>query len=84
VKDIEKDLIGNDPLKGFETDIDTKKSDEAKSYTFETIPPEKVNPARREFEIWQLGQEELKEDEITRNETGQIVPGNTKPSQRKF
>ena len=83
-KDIEKDLIENDPSEGFETDMDTQKSDEAKNDSFETIDPEKDNPGRKEFEIVQLGQKELKEDELTRNESCHSAPGNTKPSQRKF
>jgi hypothetical protein len=53
-------------------------------HTFETIAPEKDNPVQREFEIRHPGREELKEDEITREETGNGAPGNTKPSQRKF
>jgi len=32
--------------------------------------PEKDNPVRKEFEIGQLGYQELKEDELTRNEAG--------------
>ena len=64
--------------------MDTEKSDETQNGSFETIAPEKDNHVKKEFEIGQLGREESKEDEITRNETGQIVPGNTKPSQRKF
>jgi hypothetical protein len=52
--------------------------------SFETIAPEKDNPVGREFEIGQLGQQELQEDEITRNETGNVSAGNTKSSQRKF
>jgi hypothetical protein len=39
VKDIEKDLIENDPLKRFQTDIDTKKDDENENDSFETIEP---------------------------------------------
>lgn len=83
-KDIEKDLIDNDPSQGFETDIDTEKSDKDQSDTFETIEPEQDNPARKEFEIGQLGSEELREDERTRDETGNGAPGHDKPSQRKF
>ena len=64
--------------------MDTQKSNEAQNDSFETITPEKENPVRKEFEIGQLGREELKEDELTRDETGQGAPGNTKPSQRKF
>ena len=60
--------------------MDTQNSDEAESDKFETIAPEKDNPVKREFEIGQLGNQELKEDEITRNEPGQGAPGNTKPS----
>ena len=61
-----------------------KKSNEAQNDSFETIAPEKDNHIKKEFEIGQLGNQELQEDEITRNETGQIAPGNTKPFQRKF
>lgn len=82
-KDIEEDLIENDPSEGFETDIDTDKNNEDENDFFETIEPEKDNPARREFEIGQLGNEQLQEDESTRDETGG-APGNQKPSQRKF
>lgn len=83
-KDIEKDLIDNDPSQGFETDIDTQNSDEAQSDTFETIEPEEDNPVKKEFEIGQLGLEELKEDELTRDATDGGAPGHDKPSQRKF
>ena len=62
-KHIEKDLIENDPLKGSQTDRNTQKSDEAENDSFETIEPEKDNPVRREFEIGQLGNEELKDDD---------------------
>lgn len=50
--------------------MDTHKSDEAESVSFETIETEKDNPVEREFEIGELGNQELKEDELTRNETG--------------
>ena len=70
MKDIEKDLIENNPLKGSQTDIDTKRSDEAQSDSLETIAPEMDNPVQREFKIGQLGQEEIKEDELTVEETG--------------
>ena len=83
-KDIEKDLIENDPSQGFETDIDTQKSNEAESASFEIIEPEKDNPVQREFEIGELGNDALKEDEITRNETGDGKLHNNKPSGRKF
>ena len=63
--------------------MDTQKSDEAENDSFETIAPENDNPVRKEFEIGQLGQQELQEDESTRDETGG-APGNAKPSQRKF
>jgi hypothetical protein len=39
-------------------DIDTQRSDEAQSAPFVTIAPEK-NPVKGEFEIGQLGNEEL-------------------------
>jgi hypothetical protein len=61
VKDIEKYLIENDPPKGSQTDRNTQNSDEAQSDNFETTEPEKDNPARRELEIGQLGQQVLKE-----------------------
>ena len=64
--------------------MDTNKSDEDEIDTFETMAPEKDNSVKKEFEIGQLGNEELKEDEITRNETAHSAPGNIKPSQRKF
>ena len=83
-KDIEKDLTENDPSEGFETDMDTQSSGEAQNDSFETIEPEKDNPVQKEFEIGQLGNQELKEDELTRDETGNGSPGNIKPSQRKF
>ncbi|MDW8848622.1 hypothetical protein SD960_00855 [Flavobacterium sp. MMLR14_040] len=82
-QDIEKDLIENDPSEGFETDLDTQNSDEDESASFETIEPEKDNPVNREFEIGRLGNEELKEDELTRDESHH-GGYNNKPSQRKF
>ncbi|MFD1605272.1 hypothetical protein ACFSJW_01620 [Flavobacterium artemisiae] len=66
-----------------ETDIDTQNSSEAQSGSFETTQPDQDNPVSREFEIGQLGSEELQEDESTRDETGG-ARGNIKPSQRKF
>jgi len=83
-KDIEEDLLHNDPSEGFETDVDNQRSDEAESNSFETIKPDQDNPANKEFEIGQLGNEELKEDELTRDESRQGVSRNNKPSQRKF
>ena len=83
MKDIEKDLIENAPSKGSQTDMDTNKSDEAENDSFETIAPEKDDPVKKEFEIGQLGQEELQEDESIRDETTG-APDTTKPSQRKF
>jgi len=82
-KEIEKDLTENDPSNGFETDMDTNKGDEAENDSFETIEPDQDNPVEKEFEIGQLGNQELKEDESTRDETDG-APGNQKPSQRKF
>lgn len=55
------------PLKGSQRDMDIQKSNEAQNDSFETIAPEKDNPARREFEIGQFGNDELKDDELTRN-----------------
>lgn len=76
-KDIEENLINNDPSEGFETDIDTAGSDK-------TIKPDHDNPIHKEFEIGELGNEQLKEDELTRNETGNSAVHYYKPSQRKF
>lgn len=45
---------------------------------------EEDNPVNKEFEIGQLGKQELKEDELTRDETANGSLGNTKPSQQKF
>ena len=78
MKDIEKDPIENDPSKGSQTDMDTQRSDEDETDKFQTIEPEKDNRVRKEFEIRQLGNEELKEDELTRDETGG-APGNHNP-----
>jgi len=80
VKDIEKDLIEN----GSQTDRNTQKGDEVQNDSFETIAPHKDNPVRKEFEIGNLGNQELKEDEITRDESRNGSPGIIKPSQRKF
>lgn len=82
-QDIELDLINYDPSEGFETDI-TAEGDKTESGTFETIEPDQDNPVNKEFEIGELGNEELKEDEITRDETGNGALRNNKPSQRKF
>jgi hypothetical protein len=54
--------------------MDTHKGDEPQSATFETIEPEKDNPARRKFEIGQPGREELQEDERARDESRHIRP----------
>lgn len=83
-QDIEEDLKHNDPSEGFETDIDTTGRDEAESEAFETIQPDQDNPVHKEFEIGQLGNEALREDELTRDETGNGATRNYKPSQRKF
>jgi len=64
--------------------MDTQRSNEVQNDPFETIEPEKDNPVRKEFKIGKLGNQELQEDESTRDETGIRSPGNTKPSQRKF
>jgi hypothetical protein len=64
--------------------MDTHNSDKAQNDSFETIAPEKDNPVQREFEIGQLKNEELQEDEIIRDESGNEASRNTKPSQRKF
>jgi len=58
-KDIEKDLIENAPWEGSQTDMDTQKSNEAQNDSFETIAPQKDNHVKKEFEIGELGQQEL-------------------------
>ncbi|WP_123890377.1 hypothetical protein [Flavobacterium frigidimaris] len=78
------DLIENDPLKGSQTDIDSKKSNEDEKDSSETIEPDQDNHARREFEIGQFGSEQLQEDERTRDASGNEALDNTKPCQRKF
>lgn len=83
-KDIEEDLIKNDPSEGFETEIDTSGSDESEIDPFTTIEPDQDNPVHKEFEIGELGNEELREDERARDETDGGAPVNFKPSQRKF
>ena len=83
-RDIEEDLIYNDPSEGFETDIDTHNSDETENKHFETIEPNQDNPVNKEFEIGHLGNEQLKEDELNRDESSHVATRNTKPSQRKF
>jgi hypothetical protein len=83
-KDNQEDLREKDSSGRFETDMDTQGSDEPEGATFETIEPKKDNPVNKEFEIGNLGNEQLKEDELTRNETGDSALHNTKPSQRKF
>ncbi|WP_456311583.1 hypothetical protein [Pseudomonas shirazensis] len=76
MKDIEKYLIENDPSKGSQTDRNTQNSGKAENDSFETIEPEKDNPVKGEFEIGQLGNQKLQEDENTRNESRQSAPGN--------
>jgi hypothetical protein len=83
-QDLENDLLHNDPSEGFETDMDAEKDNEPESEPFETIEPDQDNPVNKEFEIGELGNEELKEDELTRDETGDGKLHNNKPSQRKF
>ncbi|MDP5200268.1 hypothetical protein [Flavobacterium sp. DG2-3] len=58
-KDIEKDLMENRPSRGFETDIDKPESTRDEDEAFETIQKDDDNPVNREFEIGQLGSEEL-------------------------
>ncbi|QSB25283.1 hypothetical protein [Flavobacterium sp. CLA17] len=64
--------------------MDTQKSNEAESDTFETIEPDQDNPVKKEFEIGQLGNEELKEDERARDASRHGASRNTKPSGRKL
>ena len=46
--------------------------------------PERDNPVRKEFEIRELGNDELKEDESIRDHAAHGALRNTKRSQRKF
>jgi len=39
--------------------MDTQKSNEAQNDSFETIAPQKDNHVKKEFEIGELGQQEL-------------------------
>lgn len=64
--------------------MDTQRNNESESNPFETNQPEKDNPVHKEFEIGHLGNEQLKEDEQARDESGNDASRNTKPSQRKF
>ena len=82
-KEIEEDLINNDPSEGFETEIANPQSDEHESDPFETSKSDQDNPVNKEFEIGELSNEELKNDELNRDETGHGAYNN-KPSQRKF
>lgn len=83
-KEIEKDLIENDPSEGYETHIDNSASSKVESDSFETIEPDQDNPIGKEFEIGQLGTKELLEDERAGDESEHVAPGHDKPSQRKF
>ncbi|WP_125721130.1 hypothetical protein [Flavobacterium ustbae] len=83
-KDIEKDLLQNDPSEGFETDIDKPESGRDEDEAFETIDPDDGNPVRKEFEIGQLGSEELQQDELARDESEGGPAHFHKPSERKY
>jgi hypothetical protein len=83
-QDTQEELRNNDPSEGVETDIDISGSDAAESDSFKTIESDKDNPVNKEFEIGELGNEELREDERARDATDGVAPGNFKPSQRKF
>lgn len=83
-KDIEKDLLTNDPSEGFETDTDIRKNNDAQSDAFETIQPDDDNPVNKEFEIGKLSSEDLQEDEQTRDEKTDGSVHFNKPSERKF
>lgn len=82
--EIEKDLIKNDPSEGFETDIDRPESSRDEDDAFEMTQSDRDNPINKEFEIGQLGNEELKEDEQARDETTDDSVHFHKPSERKF
>lgn len=83
-QDIEKDLISNDPSEGFETDIGKAQGGEKDSDAFEMTRSDKDNPLNKEFEIGQLGNEELKKDERSRDKTDNDAVHFHKPSERKF
>lgn len=83
-KDIEEDLKNNDPSEGFETQIDTSDSDDTENSSFETIEPDQDNPVKKEFEIGNLSNDKLKEDEQNRDEKVNGAVHFNKPSERKF
>ena len=45
--------------------MDTKKNNEDENDFFGSLAPEKDNPVEREFEIGELGNQELQEDQRT-------------------
>lgn len=83
-KDIREKDIEKDPSEGFETDIDKPENGRDENEAFETIQPDDDNPVNKEFEIGQLGSEELKEDELARDESDGGPARFYKPSERKF
>ncbi|GGF28130.1 hypothetical protein [Flavobacterium limi] len=83
-KDTQKDLLENDPSQGFETDVDKPESSGDENDAFEMTWSDRDNPINKEFQIGQLGNEELQQDELTRDESeGGHAPFH-KPSERKF
>jgi len=72
------------PLKGSQTDRNTQKNNQDENDFFETTAPEKDNRVRKEFEIRELGNDELKEDELARYASLDGAPRNNKLSERKF
>jgi len=59
-KDIEENLLHNDPSEGFETEVDTHKSYETESDHFKTIDPEKIIPSKRNSKLGNLAMRSLK------------------------
>jgi hypothetical protein len=83
-KDIERDFVENDPSEGFETDINKPKSSGYDADAFEMTASDRDNPINKEFEIGELGNQELQEDELARDESDGSPARFRKPSERKF
>jgi hypothetical protein len=74
----------HDTSEGFETDTRKPESSADQNDAFETIDPDTDNPVNKEFEIGQLGSEELQQDELARDESEGGPARFHKPSERKF
>jgi hypothetical protein len=54
VKDIQKDLIDNDPSKGSQTDRNTQKSDEDENDSLRPLKPKRTIQSRRNSKLGNL------------------------------